>query len=280
MELKHYFDLDKLQSVAEDFFNATGIGIYIIGNDFSDVKVRKTKWNPYCHAIRSTEVGKERCISSDEILLNKCKMSGKPEMHICHGGLVNLAAPIVCDGVTVGYVFFFSLREKPFSKVYAGISNLSLSKAELEDRYSRVPIYDKMRLDSAVSLALMLIEHVITSGMIRASKDETLALAERYICDNLERPLSVRKISAGANISKSALYRMFSKHYGYTLSEYVNRKRIERAERLLLYTNKNISEIAFDVGFCSEAYFRLVFKKLKGVTPIKYRISIKRKEEN
>lgn len=276
--MKLDYNINELQKVADDFFYATGIGIYIIGSDFSDIKVRKTKWNPYCHAIRSTEGGRERCVASDEILLDKCKRSGKPEKHICHGGLVNVAAPIISEGVTVGYVFFFSLRDKAFEDAFHGLADLNIKAEYLEPLYEQVPLYDEARFVSAVNLAVMLTEHVILAGMIKPSSNETLYIAKKYINDNLERPLSVKDISIGANISKSVLYRIFSKHCGCTLSEYVNRKRIERAEKLLRETEMSISEIALKAGFCSDVYFRMVFKKLKGTTPVKYRRTLNEKE--
>ena len=82
--MKIFFDIDKLQRVADDFFYATGIGIYIIAGDLLDVKVRRTKRNQFCNAIRSVGEGRHRCECSDNILFEKCKNSKKPEMHIFH----------------------------------------------------------------------------------------------------------------------------------------------------------------------------------------------------
>ncbi len=267
------FDIEKLQKVADDFYHATGIGIYIISSSFSDVKVKSTKWNPYCHAIRGAEGGRERCLASDEILLDRCRCSGKPELHVCHGGLVNIAAPILYENSTVGYVFFFSLREKPFSEVAKGISDLGLDVRKLEESYLNVPHYDKKRFDSVINLAVMLCEHVILSNMIKPSSNETLQRVKIFINSNLDKPLSVKTISKGANISKSVLYRLFSKHYGCAVSEYVNRKRIEQACEMLCATELSINEIARKVGYGSDVYFRLVFKKIKNITPLKFRKS-------
>lgn len=269
--MKLAYDKAKLQKVADDFFYATGIGIYIIGNDFSELMARKTKWNPYCHAIRGAEGGRCRCTASDEILLEKCKRSGRPEKHICHGGLLNIAAPIISEGKTVGYVFFFSLRERAFDEAIPKINDLGLDLDELRRLFDATPPYEEERFNSVVNLAVMLAEHVITSGMIGPSYGETLSLAKNYIKDNLDKDLSVKTISQGSNVSKSVLYRIFSRHYGCTLSEYVNRKRIERAEKLLVETELSISEIARRSGFKSDVYFRMVFKNLRGTTPTKYR---------
>lgn len=266
-----YFDIEKLQKVADDFFYATGIGIYIIAGDFSDIKVRKTRWNPYCHAIRSTPCGRERCAVSDDLLFEKCKRSRKPEKHICHGGLVNIAAPIIYDNEIIGYVFFYSLREKAFEKIYPMISDLSFDEKKIKEAYLEVPEYDPERFDSVINLSLMLIEYVRLLNMIKPTSSDNLQRAKEYIDSNLSLDLSVKNISRGTNISKSVLYRIFSRYYGMTLSEYVNKRRVIKAEKLLCETEMTVSEIAKTVGFNSVTYFRMVFKKLKGVSPLKFR---------
>ena len=108
--MKLDFDLEKLQAVADDFYHATGIGLFIIGADFSDTKVKSTRYNPYCALVRGTEEGRERCVASDSVLFKKCSESKKPETHVCHGGLVNIAAPITYEDTIIGYVTFSSFR--------------------------------------------------------------------------------------------------------------------------------------------------------------------------
>ena len=269
--MKLEFDIEKLQKVADDFYFATGIGIYIIAEDFTDIKVRRAERNQYCQLIRSTPMGKERCILSDKLLFEKCKSSGKPEIHICHAGLVNVAAPILFDSAIIGYVFFQSTRKNDFSEASKGMDIPDCDTEKLSKAYEGVPEYDEARFKSVISLSLMLIEHVMLSGMIKPSAGENLLAAKRYIYENLDKDLSVKAISGGTNISKSVLYRLFDKNCGMTVSEYVNKKRIDKAKELLSGTEFSITEIARRTGYQSGTYFRMSFKKLTGVTPTGYR---------
>jgi AraC-like DNA-binding protein len=269
--MKLDYDIEKLQEVADDFYQATGIGIFIIGEDFSDVKAKSTKWNPYCDMIRSVPGGRERCKSSDDELLHKCRESKKPEMHICHGGLVNIAAPIMYEETVIGYIFFFSLRQGEFSDAISSLTDLHIDVKEMEKHYSHVPIYNERRFKSVINLAVMLAQHVILAKMIKPGADENLQRVKNYIRENLGSDLSVKAISKGTNISKSVLYRLLNKYFKCTLSEYVNRKRIEEADRLLLSTELPVAEISERVGFSSTVHFRSTFKKIKGTTPLTYR---------
>ena len=81
----------------------------------------------------------------------------------------------------------------------------------------------------------------------------------------------MKTVCRETNVSKSVLYRLLSKHYGCTLSDYVNKKRVEKAEKLMSDTTLSLSEISELAGYKSETYFRMAFKKVRGVSPSKYR---------
>jgi len=53
--------------------------------------------------------------------------------------------------------------------------------------------------------------------------------------------------------------------------EFVLRKRIERAQRMLAETSEALVDIALSVGFQTQAHFTTVFKKIAGYTPYQFR---------
>ena len=57
----------------------------------------------------------------------------------------------------------------------------------------------------------------------------------------------------------------------YNCREYIINLRIQNACRLLLETNKSITDIAFECGFNDSNYFGDSFRKIKGISPRKYR---------
>jgi AraC-like DNA-binding protein len=65
--------------------------------------------------------------------------------------------------------------------------------------------------------------------------------------------------------------RVFKKVTGKTFVEYLNFVRLYEAEKLLVYTDTKITDIALAVGFSNTAYFSRVFKEKMGITPLVYR---------
>ena len=91
-----------------------------------------------------------------------------------------------------------------------------------------------------------------------------------YISANYCEELSLSVLSRKFSISESHLSRKFKEVVGIGLNEYITFVRIINAERLLREGKHSITEVATECGFNDPNYFSTVFKKLKGVTPLKF----------
>lgn len=104
-------------------------------------------------------------------------------------------------------------------------------------------------------------------------------LVRKVITDinyDLTADLSLKKEANTLNVNPSYLSTLFKKETGYTLTEYVNRKRIEHAIFLLNSTDMQIQTIATHCGITDVNYFSKLFKKIIGKTPKEYRQMITR----
>ncbi len=86
--------------------------------------------------------------------------------------------------------------------------------------------------------------------------------------------LSLKKIAEVLKINPSYLSTLFKKETGVTLTDFVNKKRIEKAKQLLKTTNLQIQTIAQSCGMLDVNYFTKVFKKHTNQTPKEYRANI------
>ncbi len=68
-----------------------------------------------------------------------------------------------------------------------------------------------------------------------------------------------------------AFSRFFRREVGRTFEDYVNDARIGQACRALLDTDRSVTDIAFEAGFNSVAYFNRRFMRAKGMSPTAYR---------
>ena len=79
--------------------------------------------------------------------------------------------------------------------------------------------------------------------------------------------VTMEQIARAANISRSEALRCFRTLAGQTPVEYLLNHRLRQAQRLLISTEKTITEIAQASGFESVAYFDRVFRRAFGCTP-------------
>lgn len=68
--------------------------------------------------------------------------------------------------------------------------------------------------------------------------------------------------------------RQFHQHFGCTMSEYVRRIRVARAQSLLCCRDLEISDIALACGFCDQSHFTTIFRRLTGMSPRRYRLQV------
>ena len=91
------------------------------------------------------------------------------------------------------------------------------------------------------------------------------------IAYDLTADLSLKHVSSLMNVNPSYLSATFKKECGETLTEYVNRKRMETAAFMLSRSNKQIQTVAEECGILDVNYFIKLFKKRYGITPTQYR---------
>ena len=85
-----------------------------------------------------------------------------------------------------------------------------------------------------------------------------------YIHANLECELRILDLSAVVGLSRGQFLRKFSNTFGITTHQYVMRKRVGMAMRLLL-EQQRLSQIAEALGFASQAHFCRMFRKFTSV---------------
>ncbi|MCQ6560559.1 helix-turn-helix transcriptional regulator [Paenibacillus mendelii] len=88
-----------------------------------------------------------------------------------------------------------------------------------------------------------------------------------YVERHLHERITLEEVSKLAKMSYFYFSKFFKKTTGLTFTEYMNRKRIFRAEQLLLTTGLTITEIAETVGIENMTHFYQLFKRYTGSTP-------------
>jgi AraC family transcriptional regulator len=98
-----------------------------------------------------------------------------------------------------------------------------------------------------------------------------LCQARDYMDACLAEPLSLGDVAGVALLSPHHFLRLFKELYGTTPYQYLLQRRVERARRLLLETDRSVTEISAAVGFCSLGHFSSTFRQRYGSSPAQVR---------
>ena len=103
------------------------------------------------------------------------------------------------------------------------------------------------------------------------SAGQNLDLLITYLDRHYREKIRIRDLARQFYMSEGHLSRLFKKKTGYTVNEYIINKRMGEAQRLLLFDQKDIKEIASLCGYDDIQYFYHVFRKTANCTPVEFR---------
>ena len=92
-----------------------------------------------------------------------------------------------------------------------------------------------------------------------------------YIKIHYSEKITLKKLAEHIQINPVYLSSLIKKETNMSLSNHINYIRIEEGKKLLIYTDKSIQDIAYDIGYNYQNHFDNVFKKFVGLTPLEYR---------
>ncbi len=93
----------------------------------------------------------------------------------------------------------------------------------------------------------------------------------QYISQHYTEKLTAVQVAKQFRLRQSDFSAYFKKITGKSFNEYLNYVRICKAKRMLISSEKNITEIAFSVGFANTSYFINCFKAQMGMTPASFK---------
>lgn len=92
-----------------------------------------------------------------------------------------------------------------------------------------------------------------------------------YIHKNYRYDLTITDMCDQLGLNKSYFCSLFKKETGYTFTNFLNKVRIEKSKEYLSENSMSILDIAVSVGFNSQNYYTMAFKKFNNLTPNEYK---------
>ena len=110
-----------------------------------------------------------------------------------------------------------------------------------------------------------------SAGNDRLHNAKVVCDAYDFIEKNVFSDITINDVASSVEYSVDHLTKLFKNVKGITLAHLIRDKRLEHSKKILLETEKRVTEIARDLHFTDSNYFIKCFKKEFGVTPSQYR---------
>ena len=134
----------------------------------------------------------------------------------------------------------------------------------------RSALGDALRKIHALSVLSFICRHRREFVPVLSEADMIVHRVSEYVRSHYGDELSLGALGRIFSVSEGHLSRRFKEVSGVGLNEYITFVRIINAERLLRAGVRSITDVAQQCGFNDSNYFSTVFKKIKGITPLKF----------
>ena len=145
-------------------------------------------------------------------------------------------------------------------------SSLSLSRR----LYTEFSLGDAISRFALEGLILELIARAF-QGARTEPPDECWTKALRFLDQNYRKPISAADVARELGADAIEVSRGFRQIHGRSIAKYILGCRIRHAAESLVATDAQLSEIAIESGFFDQSHFSREFKRMLGVSPLRYR---------
>jgi len=177
-------------------------------------------------------------------------------------------------GITLNdYPFYNSFQNSPYVKLSpAAMKELLSQMQEINKEYKSNQSLKTQRLQVLMSLAYITLTRNYRSGKL-LKQQSYLARAlefEELVEKNFIELKSAGDYASLLNITEKHLNRITRACFNKTSTQVIAERIVLEAKRMLIHTGKQVTQIAYDLGYNDASYFVRFFKKNAGVTPLKF----------
>lgn len=260
--------------ILKDFHKVTGARISLHDLDFNEIASYPQNLSVFCKKIQQNPQNRKKCVDADLKAFETVRKTGEAYSYKCHCGLIEIVAPIYNYGILSGYVIMGQITDSgraseqrifEKSEIYFDDKNL------LYEAIKNIPVIRQDQLESYVNILQLIAEYMTQTNRMAPRSEDLATGIIKYIGNNLNKRLTIEFMCDLFGCSRTTLMNTFKDKYNITIGEYLNTKRLEKAEQMLINTNESIKNIASECGFSDQNYFSKVFIRRLRVTPTQFR---------
>lgn len=207
----------------------------------------------------------------------------QPKTFQCFAGLYETLVPVHIGNRLVAYlqtgqVLVEEPDRKAFRKAVKRIGDLGvvMEFESLEQAYFETTVVPVERYEAMMNLLKAYARHLSHLGSHLFLEMENggapkIAKAKEFVRSRYDEALTLEMVAKHVGLSPFHFSKVFKQAVGMKFTEYLSGVRVERAKSLLLDSDKQIGQVAYEAGFQSLAPFNRAFMRFEGETPRDYR---------
>lgn len=273
------FDLEKLQTLLQDFYQITSMRITVFDENRNELISYPKQVESYCKIIRGVNDGFEACMACDRAACHAAAKKRRTHIYRCHAGFTEAVTPLYIGEILVGYMFFghvfsYTSHEEGWKTIEALTRTLRVNQSMLKDAVMGAIYIPEETIRAAAHILQALSSFLIFERMASLKQDTLTVQLDSYLSTHFMEDITVEGLCESLGVGKTLLYKTSHQLYGCGIIQRVRSLRIEHAKKLLLDPTKySLAEISDQCGFHDYNYFIAVFSKEVGQSPIAYRRS-------
>lgn len=267
----------EIEVLLHSFHLISGMEISLSNRKFQGLISFQHKGEGFCSLIHRSGACLRLCKDSDMHWCHKSRQTGISVRYACPFGITECILPILVGERVTGHIFCAMGVERTSGnedeEIAARVAAVApqLPREAVTEAIRALPHYDSTSMNAYYQLLQALVCKIELQSLPLDPSPTIGELAKRYIRENLSKSITLKQLAWQLHCSTVTLTQHFKAEFGITVTEYIRKKRIAEAERLLLESDKPLQEIAFLCGFENVEYFSRLFKKLHGIPPGKWR---------
>uniref|UniRef100_UPI00117C25F4 AraC family transcriptional regulator n=1 Tax=Paenibacillus sp. FSL H8-0548 TaxID=1920422 RepID=UPI00117C25F4 len=211
--------------------------------------------------------------------------SHKPLTDVLHYVVFQIDLGKHFDQSTMPYLYCFSELTQPLDKLNYIFDEQQLAKREayafileiFNESQTRMRGYE-ISISSIIKRLLLLLLRNDSRNILNYTEESDLIRLRPvldYISAHLDDKLVVEDACTLLNLSYHYFVKYFKKTMGVSFVEYVNYKRIKKAELLLLTSELSIMEVSYEVGITNMSQFYKLFKRHNQCSPREFKLQMR-----
>lgn len=263
----------KLNSLLKDFYTLTKIQVTIYDKNFNYVTSCPSGHSPICRVIHSNPHVKEKCYACDALAYKNIADKKTPYSYHCHAGLMENIAPIIWDGMLLGYfsfgqIFSYPSHEAGWKHIKQLCRSYQIDMELLKKACWEMPLIPKEHVAASSHVLYAIVSCLCLTQTISPNHSELPVQIDNYIREHFTEDIDAISIARHFHIGKTLLYKIARQNYDTGIAERIRILRIEKAKKILLeHPALSLTAVAAECGFKDYTYFITVFKHMVGIPP-------------